>query len=117
MSGLAFSFTPTTTKIAVNISAMLNSNTVGGAAWISPRYGTGVAPVNGATDIGTSCTNDMASPTAITQTTSLYFVAATSCAYQGMTPGVTYWFDLAMRNSIAGGVSTAFLPYFVFSDQ
>ena len=107
MMGLAGSITPSGSgKVLVTVTGNLtNASSVGFGASVQARYGTGTAPSNGATPVGTSV-----SPGAVlkyTSASSSEIVPFTCCGVvTGLTVGTPYWIDLALAAS-GGGTATA----------
>lgn len=104
MMGLAFAYTPDSTGrvVAIFSGMAFNSTAIGSGTSITGKFGTGVAPVNGAASAGTTF--------GIQQR----FIAATvagkhgfTCMaiISGLTPGTAYWFDLELVAVTSGGAS------------
>lgn len=103
--GLNCTVTPAVTgRCFIMIAGMaLNSSGAGDGVNIKARYGTGTAPVNGATaGLGTQV--------GLVQ----HFIASTTMGQQGftiatlitgLTIGITYWIDLTLQAVIAGGAT------------
>lgn len=105
MGGLGCSITPTRSGIViVNASFVLSSSVAGDGAQWQLNYGTGAAPTNGGTLIGTSVSGSILQIETVNATTDLR--AKTISGYiAGLTMGTTYWIDLATA-VWTGGVAT-----------
>lgn len=111
--GLAFPYIPSHSgNLVVMIAGMaLNSTAAGDGTTITGRYGTGTAPVNGATSgLGTQF--------GLPQ----HFIASTTLGQQGfivlgrlsgLTLGVEVWFDLSLLAVTAGGASVKDVQFVV----
>ena len=103
--GMKISYTPTTSSIYVSASAGGQTNLISCGISEQLDYGTGPAPGQGAAQTGTLI-GDAAS----------FFFTYTGNQYNipllglvtGLTPGTTYWFDIAFSSAPgAGGCGTA----------
>jgi hypothetical protein len=111
--GLAAAITPNGSgKLFVLFSGMVqNSTAAGNGATINVIYGTGTAPVNGAT----TWTGGQLS-------IGLNFIASTTAGKQGfclhgivsLTVGTPYWFDISLSALTAGGATVFDVHYTIF---
>jgi hypothetical protein len=104
MAGLAVSFTPTSSGSAIIIITgdMANSAASAGVT-VQLRYGTGVAPSNGAAVTGTALTNVTTSnhpANAQAPFSLVYYVT-------GLTPSTAYWLDIAQA-TVGGGTANVY---------
>ena len=83
--------------------AIASNSTATGSARAQVAYGTGTAPVNGASPAGT-VVGALMQATSITSNASVPI--SMSNIITGLTPGTAYWFDI---NLAYGGASTASL--------
>lgn len=109
MMGLAVSFTPSTLvtidRALVTTTGMIGNTASNGQTYFQLTYGTGTAPVNGAAQTGTllglSIMFTAAQPND-------YAPFSQTAVMTGLSPGITYWIDLAVRvtsgTSIANGI-------------
>lgn len=101
MAGLGTTFVPTSSKVEIAIQGDLGVSNAGNSITAQARYGTGSAPANGDAVSGTTVgTKIVALPTSTTQRLPFSITVEIS----GLTPGTTYWFDLAMSRT--GGNAT-----------
>ncbi len=112
--GGTFTFTPDASGILLVWMAgmVMNETAIGSGVTITGRYGTGTAPVNGATSgLGTQFS------------TPQRFVASTVAGQQGftvmgkvtgLTAGVTYWFDLSIVAVTSGGATVKDVQFVAF---
>lgn len=97
--GSTFKLTPVySTRIRIECTGTIGVSASGSGSY-SLRFGTGVAPTNGAAPSGSVVSN---ANFAFTGTTTYPF--AISGILTGLTPGTAYWFDEALNNN--GGVIT-----------
>jgi hypothetical protein len=104
MQGLGYHFTPLRTGKARIAITLYSSNTLANDTnYVSVRYGTGTAPVNGAAVTGTAAAPITAatSATAAANTPVTLFVQIT-----GLTMGTNYWIDLNLLTANASGTAT-----------
>lgn len=96
-----FLITPTVSgKVLVAISFWFLNDTASGSAVAAIRYGTGTAPVNGATQTGTGGSSIVKAGTGYTASQG----TAVTLTYvvTGLTINTQYWFDLAINAGAAG---------------
>lgn len=100
MMGLAGAFTPRSSGV-VHFQINANgSNTSTGGFVLFFRYGTGAAPANGAAETGTAI---CAQPVVIgASVANFLYNFTTGGAVGSLTPGTTYWFDVALANNGVG---------------
>jgi hypothetical protein len=99
--GSVFKFTPNGTSAVISISGQLTNSTANGGTFATLRYGTGVAPVNGAAATGTNTVTQATS----TSPVNVIFPAMLIAAISGLTPGVQIWFDLSLQALVGGTLS------------
>jgi hypothetical protein len=103
MMGFAIAVVPQVTgRLLVSFGGIARNNTAGGGCVLYIAYGTGAAPVNGATATGTQVTS------AVGLFGSPASVQVPYCCVgliTGLTIGASYWLDLALRSDTAGTAS------------
>jgi hypothetical protein len=99
MAGLALAITPQVTgKLKILISGGAGTSTAAANVAIQGRYGTGTPPSNGGMSAGTAFgqTQTVRALAAATSWSSTFTVAD---IISGLTPGTSYWVDLAFSTS------------------
>ena len=91
-----------TGRLLVMLSGDVKNDTTADGVTVQLRYGTGVAPVNGAALTGTAIGNTEAF-TALTGVTQVPF--SQQAVVSGLTVGTTYWLDAAVAAVTAGTAS------------
>lgn len=107
MCGIAQTFTPVTSgKVLVFLSGKANNATAADGIAIQMAYGTGTAPINGATATGTVATG-----LTINSTNSMFIPFTLVALVTGLTLGTAYWFDLQQEAFVGGTASLYGLSY------
>jgi hypothetical protein len=107
MAGLggAWRFTPLQTgKVKIHVWGSVNNGTTGDGVTFQMAYGTGTAPVNGATASGTT-TGSAMTWTAVTGVLTSGVPFCLESLIAGLTVDTPYWFDLQFE-SVTGGTSS-----------
>lgn len=106
MMGLAGSVTPNTSgQVMIIVSGdIANSNALGGCK-VQIRYGTGTAPTNGASLVGTTLGGNVVLTSAIGANDAFPF--SVQGVATGLTVATAYWIDIAVTATTAGTASPA----------
>lgn len=107
MFGIGALFTPTATgKVLVMLITSVNTS-VAGFGQFTMKYGTGAAPTNGVTAVGTSLGY-------VYQTTTgaVYDGVTFIAVLTGLAIGTQYWFDLSALGTVSNSQNNAILPTF-----
>ncbi len=97
MMGVGITFTPARSGFAlVNIAGVARTNTATVGLTAGGRFGTGAPPVNGAAVTGMPFAADQVLRAASAVTGGTGFCL---CDIVGLTPGIPYWFDIAVATA------------------
>lgn len=114
MLGLAGTYTPQVTgTVLITIGGRVQCSGVAAVGEYQISYGTGTAPANNDSVTGTQI-GAIGSELEPTTTNTVYFPFSLSFPATGLTPGTTYWIDLAVR-STAGNM--AFANIFIIAHE
>lgn len=103
--GTTISYTPIKTgKVTLTITGSISQPSASQGAKVNARYGTGVAPANGAALAGTPVGNQP-KVTNNASTAGLIVPFALKVYITGLTLGTAYWFDLALAAITGPGVA------------
>jgi hypothetical protein len=101
MMGLAVYLTPTHSgNVVFSVGGVTQNTTASGGVQIQARYGTGTAPVNGT---GASGASAGAVPNVIPGSTTAQVGFSIVGVVSGLAIGTTYWFDISIMATGAGG--------------
>lgn len=99
--GSTLQITPTLTgNIKFNITGYSHNDSATGIAAITPYYGTGNPPLNGASVTGTAMGTATRNPGSVTGSVGVNFNYYAEAS--GLAVGTPYWFDIGLSNGLGG---------------
>jgi hypothetical protein len=113
MMGLAVVIDPVSaTRIVLVVTGTIANSANNGQSFVSMRYGTGAAPVNGAAPVGTVLGQEVQFDATTSGNTFASF--SQNALVSGLTPGTSYWFDLSLHAN-GGTASLTNIQFSAFS--